>query len=82
MSVRTTLTLDDDVAVKLKDEARRSGRSFKETVNTHLRRSLASADQTEVKPFRVKPQELRPRMPLNYDNIGELVEQAEGPWHK
>ena len=40
--MRTTLTLDDDVAAKLKAEARRAGRSFREIVNDALRRGLAS----------------------------------------
>jgi hypothetical protein len=38
--VRTTLTLDPDVAAKLKNEARRHGISFKEAVNSNLRRGL------------------------------------------
>ncbi|PYS27035.1 MAG: hypothetical protein DMF75_21135 [Acidobacteria bacterium] len=38
--MRTTLTLDDDVAAKLDADARRSGRSFKETVNHYLRLGL------------------------------------------
>jgi len=31
--VRTTLTLDDDVAAKLQAAARKSGRAFREVVN-------------------------------------------------
>jgi hypothetical protein len=37
----TTLTLDDDVAAKLKAEARRTGRPLREIVNATLRRGLA-----------------------------------------
>ena len=40
--MRTTLTLDDDVAAKLKTESRRAGRPFKEIVNETLRAGLAS----------------------------------------
>ena len=36
--MRTTLTLDDDVAAKLKTESQRAGRSFREVVNETLRR--------------------------------------------
>jgi Arc/MetJ family transcription regulator len=36
--MRTTLTLDDDVAAKLKAEARLAGRPFREIVNEMLRR--------------------------------------------
>ena len=40
--MRTTLTLDDDVAAKLKTESQRSGRPFREIVNETLRRGLES----------------------------------------
>ena len=40
--MRTTLTLDDDVAAKLKAEARRDGRALKEVVNDVLRRGLSA----------------------------------------
>jgi predicted transcriptional regulator len=40
--MRTTLTLDDDVAAKLKTEAQRAGRPFREIVNEALRRGLES----------------------------------------
>jgi hypothetical protein len=39
--MRTTLTLDDDVAAKLKTEARRAGRPLREIVNDTLRHGLA-----------------------------------------
>ena len=38
--LRTTLTLDEDVAAKLREETRRRNTSFKETVNACLRRGL------------------------------------------
>jgi len=43
--VRTTLTLDEDLAKELKEEVRRSGRSFKEVVNAALRKSLSTGDK-------------------------------------
>ena len=42
--VRTTLTLDDDVAAKLKELARRKRVPFKEAVNTVLRRGLVAPE--------------------------------------
>jgi len=39
--MRTTLTLDDDLAMALHREARDSGRPFKQVVNECLRRGLA-----------------------------------------
>ena len=42
------MTLDDDVAAKLKADARRSGRSFKEVVNDVLRRGLVAYDSGDA----------------------------------
>ena len=55
--MRTTLTIDDDLARELKAETRRSGRAFKEVVNLVLRRGLRSGSKPEPKlpPFVVKP---------------------------
>lgn len=51
-SMRTTLTLDDDLAKELKSRARRSGRSFKEVVNEALRRALRSGEKPASRPPR------------------------------
>jgi hypothetical protein len=44
--MRTTLTLDDDVAAKLKTEAQRAGPPFREIVNEMLRRGLENRRAT------------------------------------
>jgi predicted transcriptional regulator len=82
--VRTTLTLDEDVAAKLKSLARRTGRAFREVVNETLRRGLAdSRHQRARQTFRVEARDLGRRRPgLNMDNIGELLDQVEGPMHR
>ena len=81
--MRTTLTLDDDVAAKLDADARRSGRSFKETVNHYLRLGLnAKKDAKVKKPFKVRARPLGLRPGLNYDDIWGLIEQVEGPDHR
>lgn len=55
--MRTTLTLDDDVASRLKEIARESDRSFKEVVNDIVRRglSIGEAPDKSAEPFRVVP---------------------------
>ncbi len=82
--MRTTLTLDDDLAARLKAESRRAGRSFRDVVNETLRRGLMSRRiPPQREPFRVTPHdfgELRPGLSL--DNIAELIEQVEGPLHR
>ncbi len=54
--MRTTLTLDDDVAVKLRELAHRRRLPFKEVVNSVLRRGLAAQERRAEsdRPFRVK----------------------------
>ena len=82
-NMRTTLTLDEDVAAKLKSECKKSGKSFRATVNEFLRKGLdRNKEVRTTKPFRVKTRNLFPRKGLNFDNIGELLEQVEGPFHK
>lgn len=57
--MRTTLTLDDDVAAKLKAESHRTGRPFRDVVNDMLRRGLASQSTASPrKPFKVKARDL------------------------
>jgi predicted DNA-binding ribbon-helix-helix protein len=52
--VRTTVTLDDDVAEKLEELAARRKASFKEVLNDVLRRGLTAQERMEApKPFRV-----------------------------
>ena len=81
--MRTTLTLDADVAAQLKRETRRSGRSFKETVNAALRRGLAAPAQRRTHPpFVVQARPLGLRPGLNYDKTGDLLDQIEGPLHR
>jgi hypothetical protein len=81
--VRTTLTLDDDVAAKIEVEVRRSGRSFKEIVNDLLRIALRTRRERERRrPFRVEPRDLGLRPGLGYDSVGDLLEQVEGPSHR
>ncbi len=82
--MRTTLTLDDDVAAKLRAETRRSGKPFRDVVNETMRRGLAKP-RTVVKrrAFEVTARDLGELRPgLSLDNIGELIEQIEGPVYR
>jgi hypothetical protein len=82
--VRTTLSLDDDVAVRLKAEVRRSGKSFKEVVNDGLRLALSQRpDKSPDPPFEIHARDLGPLRPgLRLDNIGDLIEAADGASHR
>jgi hypothetical protein len=81
--VRTTLTIDDDIAVLVEQEVRRSGDSFKGTINRLLRRGLTTEDRNaERKRFVVTPLFMGVRPGQNYDNIEALLEELEGPGHR
>jgi len=82
--VRTTLTLDDDVAAKLQAESRKTGRAFKDVVNDMLRRGLATRRSGPARPpFRVHARDLGATRPgIALDDISALVEQVEGPLHR
>ncbi len=79
MSIRTTVTLDDDVVEKIKQESRERGDSFRQTLNSLLRFAL-SAGKADVsrKPFKVRPFHGEPIPRLNYDKIGDLLDYGEG----
>ena len=54
--MRTTLTLDDDVAEKLREQARLQDRSFKQVVNDALRRGMSPDIREDPRPkYRVEP---------------------------
>jgi hypothetical protein len=82
--MRTTLTLDDDVAASLKAESRRAGRPFREIVNETLRRGLVSRRATaRSRDFRVTARDLGDLRPgLCLDDVAGLVEQVEGALHR
>jgi hypothetical protein len=80
--VRTTLTLDDDVAAKLRAEVRKSGEPFKEVVNRVLRTGLnVRAQAANLPPYKIKAQSLG-SPGYNYDKVWQLIEEAEGPYHR
>jgi len=83
MSIRTTVTLDDDVAERVKRESRARGATFRETINELLRVALvAKASSPKRKRFRVKPLHMGYIPGLPYDDIEALIEYAEGPDHR
>jgi hypothetical protein len=77
--MRTTLTLDNDVAAKLKAESRRAGRSLREIVNETLRCGLASRRApARRQAFKITTRDLGDLKPgLSSDNVAELIEQVE-----
>ena len=62
--MRTTLTLDDEIATALREIAYRTGESFKAAVNATLRAGLAAAEAPpKPKRYRLKPASLGGALP-------------------
>ncbi len=79
--MRTTVTLDEDVAAKLRAEARRTGKPFKTVLNECLRAALsAGRGRSRSASFRVEPRDLGALRPgRSLDNVAELLDLVEGP---
>ena len=81
--MRTTLTLDTDVATKARRGAAKLGKPFKEVINAALRLGLDQLLQPPAaKPYRTKPRPMGLRQGFSYDNIAELIARAEGEDHQ
>lgn len=80
--MRTTLTLEDDVARQIDELRRRRGEGLKETVNRVLRAGIAALTaepgKAAVAPFRTEPADCgEPRL-ASLDDIAEVLAFAEG----
>ena len=78
--MRNTLSLDDDVAAQLEAWRLKQKLTFKEAVNSALRRGLTELSRPKArKPFRTKPVDMGPCRLANLDNIWEVLEEVEDP---
>jgi hypothetical protein len=75
--MRTTLTLDDDVAALLREEAQRSNEPFKKVVNRAIRLGLRSTEAPERKRFVVKGHSFGFKPGIDLDKIGQYADQLE-----
>src|SRR5438270_10647617 len=76
--VRTTLTLDPDIAAKARKGAAKLGKPLKEIINAALRIGLEQVlNPSKAKPYCTTPRPMGLREGLSYDNIGELLARAE-----
>ncbi len=83
MSVRTTVTLDDDVFERLKQISRAEGVPFRQAVNDVLREGLAAREALAARrEFQIEPRHMGVRPGLNYDCVAALLEVAEGGSHR
>ena len=77
--MRTTLTLEDDVAAKLRDEMAPTGASMKDVVNTLLRRGFeAPREEQLAAPFTVEAAPMGVRDGYDIDGLLDLLDGSAG----
>ena len=78
--MRTTLTIDDDVAATLERLRRNRDTSLKDLINEVLRRGLRDMDSRPKprKPFRTKSVDAGALLIPNIDNVAEVLAVVEG----
>ena len=83
MGIRTTVTLDEDVLERLKQESRTRGVPIRQALNESLRKSFLSAPAPILKrEFLITPRSTGLRTDLNFDDIQGLFDYLDGPDHK
>ena len=82
--MRTTLTLEDDVAARLARLIKKRGRPLKVVVNEALRAGLEVMERPRPtrKPFRTRGFNLGASLVGSFDNIEELLSRVEGEDHQ
>lgn len=77
--MRTTLTLDDELARQLKKLAISTGRSFKEIVNATIRKGLSLGEEPigDRPPFRVQPKACGFRPGVDPLKLNQLYDDLE-----
>jgi len=79
--MRTTITLDDDLAIRLERHRSQHGESFKQALNEAVRAGLNQIESSAEAPRevrRTKPLTLGRRLAGSIDDIGEVLAIAEG----
>ena len=76
--MRTTLTLDPDVAKMIEDEVHRVRKPLKQVVNEALRRGLTSSgNRRPAKPYRVRAHRAALRPGLDRGRLNALADETE-----
>jgi hypothetical protein len=75
--MRTTVTLDPDLAAKLRALARERGVSFKEALNSTLRRGLTSGGENSKRRYRLPSRRLGLRSGVDLEHALRLAGELE-----
>ncbi len=82
--MRTTLTLEDDVAIAVERRRRELNHSLKHEVNELIRAGLAHMDEQrpERPRFRVEPLDIGRPLVENFDDVAAVLAMAEGEGYR
>ena len=77
--MRTTLTLDPDVAMKIKKRMADKKLTLKETVNQALRYGLKAVEKEKKRvPFKVIPHSFGFKPGIDQNKLNQLLDQMDG----
>jgi hypothetical protein len=76
--MRTTLTIDDDLAKALREKAHQTGSPFKEVVNKAIRAGLEQIDKPrQIRPYKCKSYSLGYPPRADLDHALDLADRLE-----
>lgn len=75
--MRTTLTIDDDLAGILRRKSRELDKSFKELVNVALRKGLADNLEPKEHAVVVRPHDFGASPGIDMDRLNQLVDELD-----
>lgn len=75
--VRTTLTLEEDIAERLRQEATLGRRSFKQIVNDALRKGLECNPPVSRKPYCIEPHSSAFLPGIDPGRLNQLADELE-----
>ena len=76
--MRTTLTIDDDLAAQIQEQRRRHGHSLKRVINALLREGLQSRQKRpRAKKYRTRVHKLGLRPGFDPVKLNQLVDELE-----
>jgi hypothetical protein len=79
ITMRTTLTIDNDVLDRARAISAKLRKPFKTVINEALRTGLDQVERpAERRRYKTKPHRLGLKSGRNLDNIQELLSQVEG----
>jgi hypothetical protein len=83
MSIRTTVTLDDDVIARVRRESQARGASFRDTLNDLIRSAFAVRNEKpRRRKLEIRPTHMGFHPGLNHDDVESLLEYGEGEQHR